>query len=254
MRTWLLPFVLLHGACARGPPPQRGVLLEYVVSASARETVERRLARAQLAARVSEEEHLLTLRLAESTEPSEVKALLGFAGSFELCAEQLDDERHWCGLSLPAGVERQPRGDGCVLTGALEATLRAAIPPPIGRPVLTGTPGAFTLLSAADCVRPRLVAGEVRDTSLALTWDSASAAKVSALTSSLVAKRTRLLVVGPEVLALEVRDPLTGTHLSLPMPADSERTRQLALAALLGGPLPSMTLQRESTWGPPTLR
>jgi hypothetical protein len=234
--------------------PERGVLLEYEFTISAREAVERRLARAQLQARVSEDEHLLTLRLSEATDAADVKALLAFPGTFELCGEQLDDEAHWCGLVLPAGVERQALGRGCVLRGPLEAALRAAVPPSIGRPVVMLEQGTFTLISAADCVTPHLVAGEVRDTALALTWDSASAAKVGTLTRALVANQTRLVVLGPEVLALELHQPLTGTHLSVPTNGPSARARHLLLAALLAGPLPPLVLRREGTWGPPRLR
>jgi hypothetical protein len=108
-------------ACPRGPEPERGVLLEYATTAPVREVVERRLARAQLSARVTEGDGTLTLRLPEATDPVRVERLLARRGAFVLCGEQLEDQRRWCTLASAPAVRARPldADAGCVLEDAV---------------------------------------------------------------------------------------------------------------------------------------
>jgi hypothetical protein len=234
------------------------VLLEYATTGPVRAVVERRLAHAQLSARVSDAEGTLTVRLPEATEASSVKRLLARSGRFELCAEQVDDQRRWCAVTAGAGLRVTAVGEdaGCLLEADAAAPLDALLDeqaPPIGR-VLRARHGAtLTAHSGAECVSPHLVAGTLRAGGASLTWDAVGALEVATLTTRLASSGGRLLLAfDDEVLTLVVHEPITGTRCEVPEVSPDDAALQLA--AVLGGELEGLTLLRETTWGPPRLR
>ncbi len=256
-RWWLV--LLLGCACPRGPEPERGVLLEYASAAPVREVVERRLARAQFSARVSEADGTLTILLPESTEPARVERLLSRRGRFVMCGEQVEDQRRWCALVGNDAFRVRPleADAGCVLEADDAARAEAALadqPSPVGRVLHSTAKGVTTLHAGADCVTPHLVTGAVRAGGTSLTWDAASARQVAQLTSSLVASKTRLLLVfDDQVTTLDLTEPFSGTRCEVPAPEVDDDAAE-RLAAVLGGELDGLTLRRRGTWGPPRLR
>jgi hypothetical protein len=255
---WLVAMVVC--ACPRGPERERGVLLEYAATAPVREVVERRLARAQLSARVTDADGTLTLRLPEATDPARVERLLARRGAFVLCGEQLEDQRRWCALaSAPALRARPLEADaGCVLEASGPALIEAALaqqPPPIGRVLFSAEGGVTTAHAGVDCVSPHLVTGALRAAGTSLTWDATSSRQVAQLTTGLVGSRSRLLLVfDDQVATLELREPFTGTRCEVPASSGDDQTSAERLAAVLGGELEGLTLVRRGTWGPPRLR
>jgi hypothetical protein len=91
----------------------------------------------------------------------------------------------------------------------------------------------------SDCLKPRLMAGELREPGFAqVTWDAASARQVAELTQRLMGRRVVFLVDG-KVLTAVVEAPITGTRSAVPI--DSE----VRLHAVLGGELTTLTLEEE---------
>lgn len=256
--------VLLLSACPERKHPERGTQLVYAKAdgASPREAIERRLARAGLVAKLSEDETRLTVRLTEGGDVAAVKALIGITGKLELCRLDESTAHAWCTRAATPGVEAQHYGesDFCRLSAADEKTLKPSLGD--GRVRLERLDGAV-LAHAVDagCLAPRLTAGERKgEQRLAngfpvnVTFDAASARELEALTKRSLGRPLIVSLDGAALFAPIVQDAITGGKLMLALPAASPEDADRLLTAIVGGPVEGLTLEKEARYGPPSLR
>lgn len=265
---WLL---LVLAACPERKHPERGVLLVYSKDkpVTLRDTVERRLARAQLPVKLSEDDQQLSVRVPEGTDVFEVKSLLGTRGRFELCEELDDDEKAWCGLPRVDGVlfERVEATGGCVPTGSDEQALVKLVSQKASGRVLVGNPvnadGLFVITAfaaAKSCFTPRVLAGELKPDAIApgqhtalLTLDDDGAKQLAELTRKSLKQRLLFVIDERVLLAPVVMQPITGGKLMITLARPDQRDAQRLLDAIIGGPLEGLSLSKEQSFGPPRL-
>jgi preprotein translocase subunit SecD len=88
-----------------------------------------------------------------------------------------------------------------------------------------------------------------------LEFDRASGRDFAALTTALVGKKLLIRLNGVVVSAPVVNEAITGGKAMLTgSAAQSREELELLAASLVGGPLPGLVLEKEGTWGPPSLR
>lgn len=255
--------VLVLAACPERKHPERGTQLVYAKAdgASPREALERRLARAGLAAKLSEDETRLTVRIAEGGDVAAVKALIGVTGKLELCELDESTARAWCTRAATPGVEAQHYGesDFCRLSAADETALKASLGD--ARVRLERNAGAVLAHAVdADCFAPRLTAGERKGARFSsgfpvhVTFDAASARALEALTKRSLGRPLIVSLDGAALFAPLVQDAITGGKLMLALPASSPDDADRLLTAIVGGPVEGLTLEKEARYGPPSLR
>lgn len=256
MRLTVAALAVLLTGCPEQRPPERGLQLVYRKPADSRDVravVDRRLARLKLRARLQEDETTLTVRLPEGADVGRVKQVLARRATLELCPEDEPAATTWCARAWPAEV-RVERGERtCALAGPSRATLEGAVGD--AGVSLAWSEDGQTVYAAreADCVAPHIVDAEPKDGAVLLEFDRASAAAFSELTTR--AQHTRLLIrfEGTVRVAPLVLQPITGGRATITLGRDGADLDTLA-ALLVGGPLPGLVLEREGTWGPPSLR
>lgn len=255
--------VLLLTACPERKHPEHGTQLVYAKAdgATPREAIERRLARAGLAAKLSEDDTRLTVRVTEGGDVAAVKALIGVHGKLELCGLDAATARAWCTRAASPGVEAQRYGesDFCRLSAADEPALKAAVGD--ARVRLERVDGAVRAHAVeADCLAPRLTAGERKGERLStgfpvhVTFDAASARELEALTQRSLGRPLIVSLDGAALFAPIVQDAITGGKLMLALPAASAGDADRLLTAIVGGPVEGLTLEQEARYGPPSLR
>ncbi|MEW5743480.1 MAG: hypothetical protein AB1938_31505 [Myxococcota bacterium] len=253
-------------ACPERKHLDRGTQLVYSKEkggASPREALERRLARAGLAARLTEDDTSLTVRVAEGGEVEAVKRLLSVRGRLQLCAVDELTAKDWC-THASRDVTAVRYGDAAVCR--LEASTEESFEPLLGkddvRALFEKGEGRVVAHAAVEnCLTPRLSAGEVKPaqkmngrTVVSVTLEGKSARELETLTRANLGKPL-LVVLDDEVLfAPLVQDAITGGRLMMTLPGATEAEVTLRLHALLGGPVEGLTLQSESRYGPPSLR
>lgn len=256
--------VLLLAACPERKHPERGTQLVYAKAGDVgpREAIERRLARAGLVAKLSEDDTRLTVRITAGGDVAGVKALIGIPGKLELCAADASTARAWCTRAATAGVDAQPYGasDLCRLSAADEKTLKAAV----GDATVRYERGSGEVLAHAvvsDCFTPRLTAGERKgDQRLSgrfpvnVTFDGESARELEALTRRSLFKPLIVSLDGEALFAPIVQDAITGGKLMLALPGRTPADVDRLLTAIVGGPVEGLTLEKEAAYGPPSLR
>ena len=337
----LLPLCLLLVACPERQAPERGLQLVYRKPASdpVRSVVDRRLAQLKLRANLSEDDSTLTVRVAEGTDVSRIKALFAQTAHLEFCGEDATVAERWCDVTWPAGITTDSVKRACSLLGptraALEAALRADADeggddagsgdagrvdaeggdaggrdaggrdaggrdaggrdagrgdagrgdaggrdagPDAGRGDARAAPGTRAKLeppkrafafgtsdsrasafAITGCFTPRVVAADVREqehqsASLNLEFDRAGGRDFAALTTSLVGRRLIILLDDKVSSAPVVMEPITGGKAMLTTSLNDRAALDVLAASLVGGTLPVLVLERESTWGPPSFK
>ena len=247
-RLRCLSLLLLLTAC-----PERGLLLVYKKpdSTPLRSTVDRRLAQLKLKANLSEDDSTLTVRLAEGADASRIKALFAQRAHLEFCAEDVTVAERWCDAKWPEGITADSAGKTCALQGprkALEAALADA-----GTQFAFGPSAAY---SVWKCISPRIVAAEphAEGKSLSLEFDRTGAKEFGALTTETVGKRLIIKLDDEVGSAPIVMEPITGGKAMLMTGAKDPESMEMLAASLVGGALPELVLEKEGTWGPPSLK
>ncbi|GMU62021.1 MAG: hypothetical protein AMXMBFR34_37840 [Myxococcaceae bacterium] len=260
---WLL--LLGLAGCPERKHPERGVQLRYTKTDGAlspREAIERRLARAGLSAKLSEDDTTLTVRVPEGGDLSAVRALLALRGRLELCAVDEATAKGWCAHTSPGVTAvRYGEADTCRLEASGEEA-SSALRDQAGRVLFEKADGRVVAHAAQTrCLTPRLTAGEVRAgqklngrTAVNVSFDGKSARELETLTRANLGQPL-LVVLDDEVLfAPLVQDAITGGKLMMTLPGANDAELERLLTALLGGPVEGLTLSSESRYGPPSLR
>jgi hypothetical protein len=275
MRRLLLAVVagaVLSG-CPKRKEPERGLELVFTKRGDVRLSVERRLARLDVRARLSEDGDTLSVRLPDTGVPVDVAAVKGLLlvpAKLEFCAEATLEPKAHCaapvledGGVLQADVERVPdEGDRerCMVVGRSAEVLKGAIDAGPSRRVLVGPEGdrLRTYVAEAGCLAPRVLKAEAtleHGPMVTITFDGPTATKFSALTAATLKRRLFIVLDDVVTSAPVVMEPITGGRAMVTLGAGTDETkaRQLA-AALEGGPIEGgLTLTREGAYGPPRL-
>lgn len=253
---WRLSLLLLLTACPERRPPERGLQLVYKKpnATPLRATVDRRLAQLKLKANLSEDDSTLTVRLAEGADVSRVKALFAQRAKLEFCAEDSTVAERWCGEQWPAGISVDSAGRACSLVAPSKKDLETALAD-AGVELAWGTSGKQAY-SVSRCVSPRIVAAEPHADAknVSLEFDRAGAKQFAQLTTETVGKRLLIKLDGEVGSAPVVMEPITGGKAMLMTGALDPVALETLAASLVGGALPALLLEKESTWGPPSLK
>jgi len=227
--------------------------------------VEKRLAALEVKARIDEDDETLRLRLPEGTDVAPVKALMALPGKLELCEELPDDARAWCKTEPQPGVSRlteEPPGEGCYFEGKDEKALRDTAAKGIsGRVLLQKTRAGWRTFAAPQgCLAPGITEATVKASdyspfpNVQLRFDRDGAKQFEALTTRLLRKRLLLVLDGEVQMAPVVQTPIPGGAAMITTGTGDQSVAQVLAAALQGGPLPKLTLTKERTYGPPSLK
>jgi preprotein translocase subunit SecD len=257
--------VVLLAACPERKRPERGTQLLYAKrdgAPSPREALERRFARANLTARLSEDETRLTVRVAEGGDVAAVKAMVAVPGRLVLCPSDEATARAFCGRATARDVEAQRYGDTdlCRLAAPTEAALKAAVGDArVSYERVSG--GVVAHARGDDCLAPRLTAGERKGDEriagafpVSVTFDARSARELEALTRRSLGRPLLVLLDDRVLFAPLVQDAITGGRLMLGVPGADAAEADRLLTAIVGGPVEGLTFEREVRYGPPSLR
>ncbi len=256
MRLFLSLVPLALTACPERTPPERGVMLVYKKpdDTSVRATVDRRLAHLKLRARLQEDPSRLTVRVSNSAELPRIKALLAREGRLTFCPEDDAIAASWCERAWPAPLSVE-RGDRrCTLQGPSREALSAELAD-AGVTLAFGArePLVLGYAQATGCHAPHLVDAEEQEAggqaSLKLEFDKTSARDFAELTTRCVGHRMLITLDGEVQSAPIVMSPITSGRAMITV-GQGEDVGVLG-AALVGGPLPKLTLEKEGPYGPP---
>lgn len=254
-------------ACPRRKQPERGLELVFTKEGPVRPVVEKRLAQLGVVARITEDEGSLTVRVPDTgaaVNVGELMKLLTLPAKLELCATA---PAALC--DVDAGVTVQPEDreglEGqCFLSGPDGKVLLAVAAAADAGRVLVGEqqPGTQrTWATERECFEPRVLEAEAKvDQNLGspvvqLTFDGPSATKFGDLTRRLVRKPLLIVFDGRVTSAPTVMEAITGGRAMLTFGRDTSEAEARRIAqALAGGSLPgSLTLDRQGSYGPPSL-
>lgn len=266
MRFAWFPLALLALACPERATPDRGVMLVFKKPdhEQVRAVVDRRLAQLKLKAHLQEDDSRLTIRVrdGESTDVELIKRLITFPGSLSFCPEDVPVAEAWCSREVPESVSRENSVTTCALSSPKQADLDSlfALDAGVTNDVVfehsQGRHVAYAVVRR-QCLTPHIIAVERSkaggdEPNLMLDFDKAGAAEFGTLTTSLVKKRMIILLDGVVRGAPLVLEPLTGGRAGLLL--EGGENADLLGAALVGGALPRLSLEKESRYGPPSLR
>lgn len=250
--TRLLLCCLALCACPERKRPERGVQLVYrkATVEPVRATVDRRLARLKLKAHLQEDDKLLTVRVAEGADTSRIKALLATRAVLDFCPEDEPVAAAWCKPWDGVDVLRGDRT--CALKGRSHADVVTALGD-AGVPVSWTEDGLEAYaVRESRCLAPRVVSAEPREGEMLLEFDRASAADFGKLTTEARGLRLIIRYDGAVRVAPIVRDAITGGRATITV-SDASQDLEVLAAMLVGGPLPTLTLEKEAPYGPPSL-
>lgn len=256
-RIALLGLCFVLTGCPERRPPERGIQLTYRKPGpeSVRAVVDRRLAQLKVRANLSEDDSTLTVRVPEGADVSRIKAVLAQAGTLDFCAEDAAVAAHWCEQEWPSKVSVERSGQStCSLRAASRKELESALAD--GGTFASGPVGERAeAWSIANCLAPRVVSAQVSQTppSLMLEFDRAGGRDFAAFTKSVVGGHLVIRIDGVVSSAPVVIEPITGGKAMLTSGLSSRAELELLAASLVGGALPPLVLEREGTWGPPSL-
>ncbi len=255
MKRSLAIAALLLLACPERKVPERGLQLVYRKPGTdaVRSVVDRRLAQLKLRANLQEDDNTLTVRIPEGADASRIKSVFQQTAKLEFCAEDANVASRWCDEMWPAGITTESTGTTCLLRGDTRAALDKALPD-AGSEVAFGEkpPAAYCV---ARCLSPRIVAAEVHEAPLSLTldFDRSGAKDFAELTKANVGRRLIIRLDGVVESAPVVMEEITGGKAMLTVGGHDRAALEVLAASLVGGELPPLKLEREGTWGPPSL-
>lgn len=264
MRHAWLPLCLFVLACPERATPDRGVMLVFRKPDAAvlRPVVDRRLAHLKLKAHLQEDNATLTVRIrdGEKTDPALIKRLISFPGSLSFCPEDITVAESWCAREVPESVTRETSVTTCALSATKQDDLDALFPADAGvrnDVVFEHDDRRHVAYAVArkKCFTPHLVAVELAkgaEPNLMLDFDKNGTAEFAELTRALVKKRMIILLDGEVRGAPLVMEPLTAGRAGLLLEGGDDA--EVLGAVLVGGPLPTLTLETEGRYGPPSLR
>lgn len=257
-------------ACPKRKQPERGYELVFEKQGDVRPVFEKRLAQLGVVARITDDEHSITVRIPDldaKGDTSAVRQVLTLPAKLEFCPEAVPVAGTFC--AVDAGVEVVPE-DGerrdCALQSP-DAKLLLALTHDAGvagQVLVGGTmpDGPLrTFVAEPECLAPRLMEAEVKPNpntgrkQLALLFDAPTATKFGELTGKLVRRRLLIVLDGRVQSAPMVMEAITGGRamISFGTKSSDDEVKRLSLA-LAGGALPApVTLQKEGWYGPPSL-
>jgi preprotein translocase subunit SecD len=260
MRKLFVVLLALAG-CPERAQPERGLQLIYKKpdgSRDLRAVVDRRLAYLKLKAHLAEDDARLTVRLPNGGDVERIKALLALSGELQFCEEDASASKALCDGAWPQSIEVDRAGESsCALASTKREMLRDAV----------GDAGVTLVFEKVDaritgyaqksggCVTPHIVGVEERSDplpSLMLDFDKASAAEFNALTGRCIKRRLLIMLDGDVQSAPVVQEALTGRSAMLVL-GPRAKNGDLLAAALAGGALPKLELEKEGRYGPPSL-
>lgn len=245
---------LLLLGCPERTRPAHGVALTYSKAEKAplRATVDRRLAQLKLSAQLAEDDRTLTVRLPEGADVARVKALLARPANLEFCAEDAERAAAWCIAAWPGTFSLDRAGGSCALHAKDTSALRAGLAD-AGTAVAFGDATAFAI--EPECLAPRVVGAEVKrePPSVLVEFDRATARSFATLTERIVGRRLLIRLDGEVLSAPVVMEAITGGKAMISTGAANAGELELLAASLAGGTLTGLALDREGTWGPPSL-
>ena len=248
--------LLLLTACPERRAPERGLQLVYKKpnATPIRATVDRRLAQLKLKANLSEDDSTLTVRITEGGDVPRIKALFATRAHLEFCAENSTVAERWCQEQWPSGVTVDPAGKACSLVAPSKKDLESALAD-AGVEFAWGTSGKQAY-SVSRCVSPRIVAAEphLEAQNVSLEFDRTGAKEFAQLTTETVGKRLLIRLDGEVGSAPIVMEPITGGKAMLMTGTQAPGELEVLAAALVGGALPELVLEKEGTFGPPSLK
>lgn len=256
--------------CPKRKQPERGYELVFKKEGDVRPVLEKRLAQLGLVARITDDEHSITVRipdLATNGDTSAVVQLLTLPAKLEFCPEAAPVAGTFC--DIDAGVEvvaeEGDRRDCALQSPDAKRLLSLTQDAGVSGQVLVGgmvPDGPIrTFVAETECLAPRLMEAEVKPDpntgrkQLAVLFDAPSAAKFGDLTGKLVRRRLLIVLDGRVQSAPVVMEPITGGRamISFGLKSSDDEVKRLSLA-LAGGALPgTVTLQKEGWYGPPSL-
>lgn len=264
----LLLGCLAVAACPRRKQPERGYELVFKKEGDVRPVIEKRLAQLGVVARITDDEHSITVRIPDldaKGDTSAVRQLLTLPAKLEFCPEAAPVAGRFCAIDAGVEVVAENEERDCVLQGSDPRLLLAATEDAgVGRVLIGGLvpDGPLrTFVVEPECLSPRLMEAEVKPDpntgrkQLALLFDAPSATKFGELTGKLVRKRVLIVLDGRVQSAPMVMEPITGGRamISFGLKSSDDEVKRLSLA-LAGGPLPGpVTLEKEGWYGPPSL-
>jgi hypothetical protein len=257
MRLFLALVPLALTACPERTFPERGVMLVYRKpdDTSVRATVDRRLAHLKLRAKLQEDPSRLTVRVSNSAELPRIKALLSLEGRLSFCPEDDPTAAAWCDRAWPAPLSVDRGEQRCTVQGPSREAISSELAD-AGVTLAFGTRAPLVLgyaLDAAGCRSPHLVDAEVQEAggqaALKLEFDKSSARDFAELTTKCVGHRMLITLDGEVQSAPVVMSPITGGRAMITV-GPGQDVGVLG-AALVGGPLPKLTLEKEGPYGPP---
>lgn len=275
--TLLLLCAVVLAACPKRKQPERGIELVFRREGDVRPVVEKRLAQVGVVARITEDEGTLTLRVPDTGQPvdlAEVTRLLTLPARLEFCPAV--DTPQLCDVDASdagATVEREDERDrGCFLVGTDGQALTQAVDAGTDGRVLVGEDSRLfdgerparrlrTYLVGSGCLTPRVMEAEAKPDPnsgalvINMTFDGPGATKFGDLTRKLVRKPLLIVFDGRVTSAPIVMEPITGGRAMLTFGHGVGAAEVQRIArALAGGPLPgSLVLERQGTYGPPSL-
>lgn len=107
-----------------------------------------------------------------------------------------------------------------------------------------------------NCLRPHLLAGELRESGRAtVTWDDESARQVAEMTRRLVGHQLYMVIGGQLASTVDVTAPITGNRSMIVLtPAETGvEARTRSLAAVVSGPIEGLRFTSQRRYGPPRL-
>lgn len=105
-----------------------------------------------------------------------------------------------------------------------------------------------------NCLRPQLLAGELREGGLAsVTWNDESARQVAEMTRRLIGHQLLMVIGGELTSTVDVKAPISGNRSMIVLTADSDDARLRKLAAVVSGPIEGLRFTSQRSYGPPRL-
>ncbi len=249
---WLL-FVLLCGCPPKGPPPEHGTELRFTVDstqlslgAGLRTVVERRLASAQLKARVFVDGSDVAVRVPDGGSPSAVAEVLLPRAQLRVCPSPDEGAKALCAVDAGPDVTLVADELGRCHAEATRPSALAAVfgahdagfALEHGQPFKGHVRGVDCLALAVE--QASALSGALP--ALRLHLSASVADGLGAFTGARIGQRLLVLLDDEVLMAPIVLEPLRGRTLTVALPGPLGSRAQTLAAVLSGGELPAVSL------------